>query len=343
MVNIAIIGCGSIAENRHIPCCINNERINLVGVYNRTEERACNIAQKYRVRYYKKLDDVMEDQNVDAVIICTVTKLHSEITIKALAAGKHVLCEKPMAATASEAREMVDMARKCRKKLMISQNQRLYKPHIKTLELIKSGTIGRVLTFRTALGITGPEYSSVNRTQNNWYFNKEAAGCRGVVSDVGSHRVDLMCYYFGEPSRVFAYTPTLDKRYSDGRLIDLDDNAFGIIEFKNGVVGSLITSWTSYNGNDRTTQIYGTEGVITTYAGDDDILLETRSGEIIRYRFSDHGPQSQIILTDIDDLFAQSIEEDSEPIITGEDGLISIKVVEAMVNSNQQGTWVSVS
>ena len=342
MVNIVIVGCGSIAENRHIPSCIKSEKINLVGVHNRTVERARKVAEKYSVRYYDGLDDVMKDQTVDAVIICTATKHHSEAAIKALAAGKHVLCEKPMAATAAEAKMMVDMAKKCGKKLMISHNQRFYKPHIKALELIKSGAIGRVLTFRTALGITGPEYSSVNNTPNNWYFDKAAAG-RGVVSDVGSHRVDLMCYYFGEPSRVFAYTPTLDKRYSDGKLIDLDDNAFAIIEFKNGIVGSFITSWTSYNGNDRTTQIFGTEGVITTYAGEDDVLLETRSGENIKYRLPEHGPQSEIILTDIDHQFARCIEEDAKPFVSGEDGLVTIKVIEAMVNSNLQGAWVSTS
>jgi UDP-N-acetylglucosamine 3-dehydrogenase len=339
MVRFAILGCGAIARNRHIPSCLACDGAALAGFYNRSGRSAEQLAEKYGAKYYATVEQALEDEAVDAVIICTATKTHSGLAIAALRAGKHVLCEKPMAATAVEAKAMVEVSRETGKKLMVSHNQRRYLPHRKALELIRAGEIGKVLTFRTALGITGPEYSSLNRSANNWYFDKQAAG-RGVVSDVGSHRVDLMCQFFGRPRRVFAYTPTLDKRYSDGRLIDLDDNAFAIMEFESGVVGSLITSWTSYNGNDRTTQIFGSDGVLTIYTEREDLFLEKRGAERVSYTLPESGPQSSILLTDIVEQFVRCIEEDTQPIVTGEDGLLVIRVIEAMVESNRRGTWV---
>lgn len=341
MVRIVIIGCGGVAMTRHIPGSIASDHIQLYGFYDVDVERAEKLAEQYSVKAYHTLEELLADPNVDAVTVCTATKFHTDITIKALESGKHVLCEKPMAASVEEAQRMVDAARRTGKKLMISHNQRLYSPHVKAKELIESGAIGKVLTFRTHLGIRGPEYSGVNRSASIWYFDKKKAG-RGVVSDVGSHRIDLMRYFFGDIEKVFAYTPTLDKRYPDGRLIDLDDNAFAILQFKNGVVGQFTVSWTSYSGNDRQTQIFGTQGTLTVYGEKNDIIIETLSGETIYYDLPDSAPQDVVLVTDIDERFAKCIENDEVPFVTAEDGLEVVKTIEAMEKSNLTGTWVDI-
>jgi UDP-N-acetylglucosamine 3-dehydrogenase len=341
MIKVAIIGCGSIAVNRHIPSYDKNPDAVLHGFFNTTFDRAKKLAKKYSAKAYKTLEELLDDNEVEAVSICTPTKYHSEIAVKALNAGKHVLCEKPMASTVCEAKAMVDAARKNSKKLMIAHNQRLYAPHIKAKQMIDSSALGKILTFRTFLGIKGPEYSSIDNTSNNWYFNKQKAG-RGVVSDVGSHRIDLIRYFFGDVKEVFAYTPTIDKTYPNGRLIDVDDNAFTILKLKNGITGVLIASWTSYSGNDRTTQIFGTEGVMTIYSENYPLMIEYKSGEKVYYELGKTEPQEVVLLTQTIDKFIESIKNDTEPFVTGEDGLATIKVIEAMVKSNQVGRWVKV-
>ena len=86
------------------------------------------------------------------------------------------------------------------------------------------------------------------------------------MSDVGSHRIDLMHYIVGSRyQRVLSYTPTLAKVKPDGTPIEVDDNSMSIVEMENGVVGLIVNSWTSMSGNDRISQFYGTEGVIAPY------------------------------------------------------------------------------
>jgi predicted dehydrogenase len=341
MIQVGIIGCGGVAATRHIPALLKVDNAKIRGFFDSHVDRVDEYTALYGGIGYKSLEEMLEDRQVDAVEVCTAAKSHCAITVAALEAGKHVLCEKPMAVSADDARAMIRAAEKSGKKLMVSHNQRLYAPHQKARELIRSGAIGKPLTFRSCLGIRGPEYASVHGV-NNSYFNKEKSG-RGVVSDVGAHSLDLIRYLMGsEYEQVFSYTPTLEKRYPNGELIDVDDNAFSIVKMKNGVVGSVIASWTSVSGNDRHTQIFGTEGVITTYLGGIPLKLEDRDGSAAHYFFEEETNQAVVLLTRIDQMFIDCIANDSEPFVTGRDGLAVILAVDAMEKSNQTGAWVQV-
>lgn len=341
MIRVAIAGCGGIAALRHIPAIKRLDNAEITAYYDKLPERAEAYAKTYGGRFYSTYKELLENSDIDAVIICTAARSHCELSVRALEAGKHVLCEKPMAVTAKDAMTMIEAAERARVKLMISHNQRRYEPHRKARELIAAGEIGRLITFRTFLGIKGPEYSSASR-QNHGYFSRELSG-RGVMADVGSHRIDLMRYITGgEYKRVFSFTPTLEKKKQDGIPIDVDDNAFTIVEMDHGVVGVIITSWTSMSGNDRMSFFYGTEGVITLYGADYPVVLEKKDGTRIHFDAEENPPQSETLLTDIDQLFIQCIENDSEPLITGKDGLAVIRVLDAMEKSNLSGQWETV-
>lgn len=340
-MNIAIIGCGGIAMLRHIPAMKKIPDVNVCAYFDLVAERAEEYAGKHGGTAWTDLDKLLGEKSIDAVVVCTAARSHCEITVRALLAGKHVLCEKPMAVTAEDAEAMIDAARRSGKKLMISHNQRRYAPHIKAKELIERGEIGRVISFRTFLGIKGPEYSSVSGV-NNGYFSRALSG-RGVMSDVGSHRIDLMRYILGtDYDEVFSYTPTLEKKKLDGTPIDVDDNAFTIAKMKNGIVGVIITSWTSMSGNDRMSMFFGTEGVITLYGPDHPVVLERRDGSVEYVDLTDNAPQSETLLTDIDELFVNCVKNDTEPFVTGEDGLAVIRTLDAMERSNRSGTWEKV-
>lgn len=337
-MQIAVIGCGGIAALRHIPAIQKLDCAEITAYYDLYYERAKEYASRYGGKAYEDYGELLRHSEIDAVIVCTAARSHCDMTIKALEAGKHVLCEKPMAVSAEDAVAMNCAAQKSGKTLMISHNQRRYEPHIKARELIRSGAIGKVLTFRTFLGIKGPEYSSVFGV-NNGYFSREMSG-RGVMSDVGSHRIDLMRYILGtDYKRVLSYNPTLDKRKPDGTPIEVDDNSFTITEMENGVVGIIVTSWTSMSGNDRMSIFYGTEGVITTYREDHPVVLERKDGTVEYFDFAYNPDQSETVLTDIDEQFIRCILEKRPPLVTGKDGLAVIRMLDAMEKSNNSGHW----
>lgn len=343
MVNIAIVGCGGIAGLRHIPALTKLKQVNISAFFDRDMERA----REYSCRYgggkvFADYEALLADTGIDAVVICTAAGSHSELSVAALKSGKHVLCEKPMATGVEDAIEMVKVSKETTKKLMISHNQRRYEPHMKARDLIKNGEIGKLLTFRTFCGIRGPEFSSVNGI-NNAYFNKALSG-RGVMSDIGSHRIDLIQYLTGSDfEEVFSYTPTLAKTKMDGSLIDVDDNAFTIAKLSNGEVGVIITSWTSASGNDRMTMLFGSEGVIKIYGEDYPLVLERSNGNKEYFDYSYSPKQDETQLTDIDELFVRCIEEDTPPFVSGEDGLKVILVLDAMERSNISSTWEKVA
>ena len=129
-IGIGIIGCGKIAQVRHIPEYADNPDAELLGFYDLSLERAQGLAAKYGGKAYADVDELLANPEIEAVSVCAANNAHAELTIKALRAGKHVLCEKPMAVTVEECEEMTAAAKETGKFLMIGHNQRLAKAHV---------------------------------------------------------------------------------------------------------------------------------------------------------------------------------------------------------------------
>ena len=160
---VAIVGCGGIAALRHIPAMKLLENAEITAYYDLFYDRAKEYAAKYGGTAYENYDTMLAEAPVDAVVVCTAARSHCEMTVKALLAGKHVLCEKPMAASLEEAEAMVEAANKNGRYLMIDQNQRLTKGHQYAKRLIERGEIGKIITFQTSFGHGGPEKWSIDR------------------------------------------------------------------------------------------------------------------------------------------------------------------------------------
>ena len=146
MIKVGLIGCGKIGQVRHLPEYAANPDCEIVALYDINLERAKALAQQYGAKAYDSVDALLAS-DVDAVSVCSSNTSHAEIAMAALKAGKHVLCEKPMATTQQDCEAMVAAAKQTGKRLMIGQNQRLAGAHAKAKELIDAGAIGRVLTF----------------------------------------------------------------------------------------------------------------------------------------------------------------------------------------------------
>ena len=342
-IRVGIIGCGKIAQVRHIPEYVANPHAEIRGFYDLNTKRAQELAEKYGGKAYESYEALLADPDIDAVSVCAANHVHAEISIAALKAGKHVLCEKPMAISLEECEAMVQAAKDSGKYLMIGQNQRLAKAHAKAKELIEQGAIGKVLTFRTIFGHGGPETWSVDPGKNTWFFDKTKAAM-GAMADLGIHKTDMIQYVLG--SRIVktqAVLTTLDKRDATGSLIGVDDNAICIYQMENGVIGTMTASWTYYAAEDNTTVIYGTKGELRLY--DDpkySVQQINADGTRIDYQIDQIQTNDNQTASGIIDLFVECLVEGKEPEISGANVLHAMKAVFASIESSAKGCVVEV-
>ncbi len=343
MFGIGIIGCGKIAQVRHIPEYAEHKDAKLVGFYDINLPRAQGLAQTYGGTAYDSVEALLANPEIDAVSICAANFAHAELTIAALNAGKHVLCEKPMAITLAECEAMVEAAKKNGKYLMIGHNQRLAKAHATARKLIVDGLIGDIVTFRTTFGHGGPETWSVDPGLNTWFFDKTRAAM-GAMADLGIHKTDLIHFLTGQQVvRTTARVTTLDKRDTTGSLISVDDNAICIYEMSGGALGTMTASWTYYGAEDNSTVLYGTKGIMRIY--DDpaiSIKVILNDGSKIAYdveaiQTNDNQTKSGII-----DLWMESLVNDKAPEISGESALAAMRAVFASIESSETGKSVEI-
>lgn len=340
-MKVAIIGCGKIAQTRHIPEYIENPEAEIAGYYDFNLERASGLAKQFGGKVYDSADALLSENSIDAVSICTANRTHAELTVAALKAGKHVLCEKPMAVNLEDCEEMVKTAEACNRCLMIGQNQRLAKAHVKAKYLLEQGIIGEVITFKTCFGHGGPEAWSIDSGKGSWFFNKEKAAM-GAMADLGVHKTDLIQFLLNtRVKEVSAKVLTLNKKDAKGNPIGVDDNAFCIYTMERGMVGTMTASWTYYGEEDNTTILYGTKGIMKLYDDPNySLVVLLNKGEKIFYEMdpiqtNDHQTNSGII-----DAFVDSIINKEPSFIDGSSVLTAMKAVFAAIKSSETGKTV---
>jgi predicted dehydrogenase len=344
-VRFAVIGCGAIGQRRHIPECATNKNIELVALCDINEQRVHEVAEKFNVNEtYTDHRELLKNPNIDAVIVATPNYLHAPQTIDALRAKKHVLVEKPMATTRQEAKAMIAAAKKAGKMLMIGQNQRLMAPHVKAREILASGRIGKVLSFRTAFKHNGPETWSIENSPNVWFFRKSEA-VLGVTGDLGIHKADLMRYLLQEEIvQVSGILATLDKRDHTNKLIQTDDNALITCKTESGIPGSIIISWTNYGEPEANyTIIYGTKGVLMLATDPAwGVIVRSRDGNEERYKVGAIATNEKQVGSRVVETFTQCILKNKQPEIDGSEGYKSLDVILTAIEAAEQGKTLKV-
>lgn len=342
-ISVGIIGCGKIAQIRHIPEYEENPNVIIKGLYDIDAARTKELAEKLGATAYSSYEELLADDQIAAVSICVANNAHAKITIAALKAGKHVLCEKPMATTLEDCQAMVSTAEENNRYLMIGQNQRLAKAHLKAKELIEQGVIGEVLTFRTTFGHSGPETWSVDSGKEVWFFDKSMAAM-GAMADLGIHKTDMIQYIIGQKIvETTARLVTLDKKDASGKFIEVDDNAICIYRMEHGAFGTMTASWSYYGEEDNTTIIYGSKGILRLY--DDpkhSVQLIAADGKKINYEVDQIQTNDNQTASGVIDLFIDGLVNDIEPAISGADVLHTMKVVFASIESSEKGTRVEI-
>ena len=229
IVRYGIISTAQIALNRHIPAAIESPNSEVVAISSRDETKAREAAEKHRIpRWYGSYDELLMDAELDAVINPLPNSMHCEWTIKAAEAGKHILCEKPLAVTTSEARRMISAA-KANNVVLVEAFTHRWNPHLQRARtLIREGAIGHITSLHSDLTF------NVAQPKGNVRFSSELAG--GSLLDAGCYAVYACRFVLGEePLRAAGFA-------SDSGSYGVDTTFTGLLEFSGGVVAHVLSS-----------------------------------------------------------------------------------------------------
>ena len=273
-INVAIIGCGSIS-NMHTKNYLKNENVNVVAACDINMDRVQAYCEKYDIpKYYTDYKELLKDESIDAVSVCTWNNFHAPISIDALNSGKDVLCEKPLAMNMQQALEIQEAAKKNNKLLMVGFVRRFGRNTKILNDFVKKGFMGDIYYAKTGC-------LRRNGNPTGWFSDSAKSG-GGPLIDLGVHMIDLCRYLMGKPIavNVFGATnnqlgPRLDvkmvDRYSPvdkGTLSNVEDFAKAMIRFDNGAILSVEVSFSMHLKEDVLfCELYGTKAGATIEPG----------------------------------------------------------------------------
>jgi len=224
----AVVGIGDITTKRVIPAIVSEPRSQLYGVVTRSPEKG----RSYGVVVWTTLEQALADPKVDAVYVASPVAFHAPQTIAALRAGKHVLCEKPMAMHHAEAVSMEKAAQETGRQLGIAYYRRKYPKVTRALELMRQGVIGPPVLAE----INCRSWFEVVDGFRGWVVDPALAG-GGPLYDIASHRIDLLNLFFGQPQRVCGQMSNVVHRTR------VEDSATLLVEYQNMVRGVVDVRW----------------------------------------------------------------------------------------------------
>lgn len=245
-LNFAIIGCGRIAQ-RHAEHIVNNG--NLIAVCDNVESKANELATKYNAKSYTDIDELLKNEPlIDVVSICSPNGLHAEHSIKALNAGFHALCEKPMAINVHDCGEMIKAAEKANKRLFAIKQNRFNPPVNAVKEVIEQGRLGKIYSVQLSCFWNRNE----DYYRNSWKGTKDLDG--GTLYTQFSHFVDLLYWLVGDVRNASSFMGN----FAHKGIIEFEDTGVVALEFYNGAIGTINYTVNSYGKN--------MEGSLTIFA-----------------------------------------------------------------------------
>ena len=320
--------------------------------------------------------DTIARDDIDVVDICTPNNVHAEIAIAAAKAGKHIICEKPLARTVKEARAMTKAVKEAGVTNMVAFNYRRTPAVALAKRFIDEGRIGKILNFR---GTYLQDWSADPNGPLSWRFQKNIAGS-GAIGDIGTHVVDMAHYLVGNITEVNAITKTYIKERpiqaggvdklgaSDKKtdaplgIVDVDDEVLSLIRFETGAVGTLEATRNAYGRNNfLTLEIHGEEGSIHfNYERRDElqVMFASDPGDARGFRTIYTGPAhpygdglwpipglgigySETKIVECRDFFAAIVNGET-PTPDFAEALQTELVADALIKSGQTGNWVEV-
>jgi predicted dehydrogenase len=357
-LKFGIIGTGAIADIAHAPSIKEVPEAELTAVCDKSRERAETFAKKWGVKeIYTDDEHLTKSKNVDAVIVCTPNNYHLENTIAAAENGKHVLCEKPMAPSLQDAREMIKVCEKHNVKLMVALNQRWWNQIGIAKMLIDKDVIGEIYGFRSVWAMCiGPEGFPA---ATDCRYRAELSG-GGTAIDASIHRVDLGRFFLGDVKRVFA---EIRRVVIPGNT---DDDAWIMLRFVKKAMGFVCSNYYTPVPTNPT-DLYGLEGMIhistetfTPFESVPIAVYTTKKAselpEILKkyfypqIKFFEKPDPTRKWISIIPEreypyinqlkAFIECVEKDTKEPVSGEEGYKSLEVVLAAYKSSMEKAWV---
>ena len=359
---VAIIGCWLIGKRRAAVARAMGDRV--VAIADVDAARAQQAAAEHSCAWTTDWREVVGRADVDAVVVAAINKVLAPVTIAATAAGKHVLCEKPLGRNAGEAQEMVEAARRAEVILKTGFNHRHHPAIWRAHELCAAGVIGPLMFIRTVYGHGGrPGYDK------EWRADADLSG-GGELLDQGVHIIDLCRWFMVEDPRkgedftkVFGVTgayfwnlghfppdgdqqeATPDNPQSTIRNPQLEDNAFAMLRTTDGRVAQFHTSWTQWK-NRFSFEVFGRDGYVRVEGLGGSYGVERL--EVGRRKSEGGAPEVETVEYTGPDLswqaewreFTSAIREGRQPLANGEDGLQTMRVIAALYESARTGRVV---
>mgnify|MGYP001851310810 FL=1 len=350
-VRIGIIGCGGIANNKHMPALHRLPDVELVAFCDIIVERAEKAAKEYGVegaKVYEDYKELLKDETIDVVHVLTPNREHSFITVDALEAGKHVMCEKPMAINTEEAQKMLDAAKRTGKKLTIGYQNR-YRPDSWYLKrACDNGDLGEIYYAKA--------HAIRRRAVPTWgvFLNEEEQG-GGPLIDIGTHALDLTLWTMNnyEPKMVVGsvYKKLGDQRESGNAWGDwnpeeftVEDSAFGYIVMKDGATIVLESAWAlnSLDVDEAKTSLCGTKagadmkgGLRINKVQYGKQVVENVNLEAGGVAFFDGGAANP---EDIEArMWIDAVKNDTDVVVKPEQAIVVTKILEAIYQSAREG------
>jgi UDP-N-acetyl-2-amino-2-deoxyglucuronate dehydrogenase len=338
VINFAIVGCGHISK-KHAESIEKLPNASLVAVCDTIESNMKPFTEEYGATPYVNYDEMLKDERIDVINICTPSGSHAFLAVKAAEAKKHVIVEKPIALTLKDANTIIEACRENGVKLSVLHPNR-FRPAMKKLkEALEHGDLGK-LSHANATVRWNRDQAYYD--QAPWRGTKTHDG--GVLMNQAIHNLDLLVWVMGDIDEVYSMSATRL------RNIEAEDVSTGLVKFKNGALGVIETATTIYPKNyEESLSVFGERASIKVGGRTANFIehwemeglsVEERDNLIQEIANDPYGVPGHLCI--IEDMI-EAIEKDRDPVVTGEDGKKALELVVALYESAEQGKAIKIS
>jgi predicted dehydrogenase len=336
-IGYALVGLGNLVQGQVLPALKDAKLSKCTALVSGHPDKAKKLAEQYGVDpksiyNYENYDTIKDNPDVDVIYVCLPNGMHAEYTVRGAKAGKHILCEKPMANTAAECQQMIDACKAARRKLMIAYRLHYEPLNLKAIEIVKNKEIGtpRMITAEAGFNMRVQDPKNLP-----WRLNKKLAG-GGPMLDIGIYALNATRYLTGEePVEVNAqsYTPP-----NDPRFVDVEDMITWQLKFPSGILANCGTTYTAGQNRFR---VLGTEGWVESEPFLSYQNLSMRKvikgkPELVEVKQINH------FAAEFDHM-SECVMHDKEPKTPGEEGLKDLKVIEAIYEAIKSQKTVKIA
>ena len=352
LIKVGIIGCGGIANGKHMPSLAKVADCEMVAFCDIVVERAEAAAAKFGTpdaKVYADYKELLKDPEIEVVHVCTPNRSHSFITVDALEAGKHVMCEKPMAINSAEAKKMLDAAKRTGKKLSIGYQTRFRDDSQYLKREVESGTFGDIYYARAV--------ALRRRAVPTWgvFLNEYEQG-GGPLIDIGTHALDLTLWLLNNYKPKYCVGTTyhkLNKDTDQGNMwgnwdpekFTVEDAAFGFVVMENGATISLEASW-ALNTLDVREAVTSFSGTLAGADMEDGVRINGVRNDrqyVLQPSFKaggvafNNGSKGESMADREERLWIEAVREDKDPVTLPEQAYVITRILEGIYTSAKTG------